>query len=608
MSKHLRPSDAEALPPPKRLHNALKHVSRPATTFDGSLYDELVLHIFTFLPAQSLCRIQPTSRNWCRLAADNQLWKGLFLHEYGRPRLRGARGFISAGHIHEGRPTRPLPARAKGKEASHHDHERDWKWMFRISSNWQTGRCSVEQLQPHPIRLSLPCRGESAERGSHVLLAGTLIITAPASPSSHPSLALLAPSGTRHTLHCPPSTPPCRITALALDQSRPSSASHPLSRLAVFLSTGAFYIFTIDHASLHLSTLLTSHVPSTHTLTPRVIQTAAYHHPLLVTLSTAYSASFSVSLYSISSSVPSRPKYIQTLSSFTSFAPASLVLSKPSSGAGAGGYKLVIAYSVPVYPRHWSVGATELLISPSSSSSVRETLGTEHSAEFIEEEEFSVTSTRSARAFDVPAGFLDASKVRAMREQWGRKVAAVADVQTDGKWVVLGPSPSTPASSPSSTGRSRSPSPASTSASSASTFSDQLAIHSSTPLQLYRLSSPSSSSSPPKLVFTRTLHGATGPLSSLALADGRCVALGATGGVWVWDLDKYRAETRPRLSQRNEDAEQDDEQRVFGVEVAEPDLAAKLSDDAVQTSVAFDERRIVSADARGTVAVRRFDV
>ena len=115
--------------------------------------------------------------------------------------------------------------------------------------------------------------------------------------------------------------------------------------------------------------------------------------------------------------------------------------------------------------------------------------------------------------------------MRAAQEQWSRKVARVADTQTDGKWVVL--------------------------ASSDALHTDQQRsghtrlgytpsrLHSSSSLQLYRLYLPSPSNSPslPKLIFVRTPHGQIGPVSALTLADGRCVSLGVNGSIWVWDLE-----------------------------------------------------------------------
>jgi len=69
-------------------------------------------------------------------------------------------------------------------------------------------------------------------------------------------------------------------------------------------------------------------------------------------------------------------------------------------------FKLVIAYSTPVYPKHWSIGATELIISsydtPTSSGS---TLFS--SPSFREDYKYPMTTTmsvianRTIRAFDV---------------------------------------------------------------------------------------------------------------------------------------------------------------------------------------------------------------
>jgi hypothetical protein len=53
--------------------------------------------------------------------------------EYGRARLRGVRGHIGRN---DGREVRPLPGRAKAEDGG----VKDWKWMFRISSNWRTGQ------------------------------------------------------------------------------------------------------------------------------------------------------------------------------------------------------------------------------------------------------------------------------------------------------------------------------------------------------------------------------------------------------------------------------------------------------------------------------------
>jgi hypothetical protein len=163
MPKHHRSPEIPP-PPSKRPHrhhdtsssyaSAWSRSSAQRLTFDLALYDELILHIFSYLSWSELCSVQAISKNWSRLAADNevvdlslppssaersqslllQLWKSLYVREFGRTRLRGAKGFIGRT---DGREMRPLPGRS-----SQPDDLKDWKHMFRISSNWRSG-------QPH---------------------------------------------------------------------------------------------------------------------------------------------------------------------------------------------------------------------------------------------------------------------------------------------------------------------------------------------------------------------------------------------------------------------------------------------------------------------------
>lgn len=121
------------LPPARRLR--VSGSSRPHASqilgFENSLYDELILCIFSYLSWVDLCATQATSRNWARLAADNELWREQYLKVYGRTRLRGAKGFFARL---DGREIKPLPGRVVRAEL-----HKDWKWMFRISSNWRNG-------------------------------------------------------------------------------------------------------------------------------------------------------------------------------------------------------------------------------------------------------------------------------------------------------------------------------------------------------------------------------------------------------------------------------------------------------------------------------------
>ena len=447
--------------------------------------------------------------------------------------------------------------------------------MFSIAHTC-LGRCTVENFSEAENQTPSP---RSAFLRQQVLLAGGFTISSTKPHTS--SLLVRDNSGTSRTLLCKSTlaTSVAEISAVALDQSPPILSSSNILRLAVFLTTGEFSIFEHDHSSPPLATSpKQTYVPSApHRASP--VTHAAYNHPLLVTLS----HSFTLMIYDLSNDSITRT---QTLTSFTSHPPTSLVLSAMPSAAS---YKLVMAYAIPVYPAHWSVGATELIISPLGVIPRQQTFSAS-SRESSLPGVFEVSVTRSARAFDVPQGWIDEHKLQLMRDQWGRKVKQVADTQTDGKWVVLAPGDITDASS-----ISQGSSEAGTAFQEAHPQPPATppymspSSHSSSHLQLYRLHMPplsSSSAHTPKLTFVRTLHGPLGPICALSLADGRCVSLSANGGIWVWDLEGGD-----------------------GTEVAGPVEGSFAGTTGANKhgTIAFDERRIVSAGVRG-IEERRFDI
>ena len=126
-------------------------------------------------------------------------------------------------------------------------------------------------------------------------------------------------------------------------------------------------------------------------------------------------------------------------------------------------------------------------------------------------------------------------------------------------------------------------------------------MHTASALQLYRLHLPSSASptAVPKLTFVRSLHGQIGPVSALALADGRCVSLGVNGSIWVWDLEGGTGAEVSAGANVETEGEEDQPSRS---EEERLRLAR-----AVKGTVVFDERRIISSDIDG-VRVWRFDV
>ena len=87
---------------------------------------------------------------------------------------------------------------------------------------------------------------------------------------------------------------------------------------------------------------------------------------------------------------------------------------------------MVLVFFVPVYPRHRSVGVTELLIK------LRDDLGGIFTPPTL-------ISTRTVRIYDLPLGWIDKDQFRITQEQWGRKVEKVVDTQADGKWVIPAP-------------------------------------------------------------------------------------------------------------------------------------------------------------------------
>lgn len=423
----------------------------------------------------------------------------------------------------------------------------------------------------------------SFPKQEHILLAGNLTITASSRASRYPPIYLRAATGQTHTLLAtsPSHEGIAQITALALDQSPPSSIGSSLG-LASFISTGEFILYTINHTTPSLSSRKLTYVPVTANTRVAPIIQAVYYHPLLITLSEA----FHLSLYNLSGD---SVVHLQTLTSFTSHPPSSLVL----SATAGGDFKLVLAYAITVYPAHWSVGATELIISGVSSTSQPFSLSMDPPLR--------VLATRTTRAFEVPNGWIDERKLRSMREQWGRKVHRVADTQTDGKWVIIAPdersvsrSRYSPTSSSSTSNSGTSSSAASPDASSQPSSSYLSSLYTPTHLQLYRLHFPSSNSAttPPKLTFVRTLHGQTGSISSLALADGRCVSLSLNGSIWVWDLESGGGAEVAGACDIDLEREGFEEEEISRCH---------------KHSVVFDERRIISA-GKGGMQIRRFDI
>ena len=430
--------------------------------------------------------------------------------------------------------------------------------MFRISTNWRNGkyirhhqcvgvylislqgRCHTSRpegipthsLTSSPRGVDMP-RQEQQPPIPQITLAGKYTIMSSSESVHRPSIIVLSPSIPRLVIHVAPmrTQESVRITALAVDQSSRTSTC-----IAACTSIGDIYVYEVQSSSRKHH-----YVPPFKTPRTAPITQAAYSHPVLVTLS----ESFSLSVYDLTHEAM---QVLHVLTSFTSFPPSSLVLTIPEPQT----YRLLLTYASPVYPAHWSVGVTEVVLSSAAL----------HAASSASPARLPplLLSTRSTRAFDLPADWIDETKLRNVREQWGRKVGSVASTQTDGRWVVLAPAVSGEACPPGG-------------------FTP-----SSLPLQLYRLSVRTGSGAAPKLTFVRTLLGQAGPVSALALADGRCVSLGVDGSVWVWDLENG-----------------------WGTEVTSESSESEELCPSQRGTIAFDERKIISSGAMGRIVVRDFD-
>lgn len=126
------------------------------------------------------------------------------------------------------------------------------------------------------------------------------------------------------------------------------------------------------------------------------IRCATYHHPLLITLSQACHLlvyyipdTSSQNSSTMATSPPLKPELVRSIHSYTSHPPLSMSLARVPTSSGANAthltgastaagsrsrseiatpsigtlFKLVLAYTVPVYPAHWTAAAAEIAIS-----------------------------------------------------------------------------------------------------------------------------------------------------------------------------------------------------------------------------------------------------
>ncbi|KAG8746985.1 hypothetical protein FRC10_002784 [Ceratobasidium sp. 414] len=300
------------------------------------------------------------------------------------------------------------------------------------------------------------------------------------------------------------------VTALSLDHSSANL------RLAIFYSDGTWAIHNVDYER-RVTTLMYNQ-PISITLSSLAIIQAAYHHPLLVTLT----ARFRMSIFYLPSA-PAPPILKHTLWSYSGFSPLTMTLSRYRT---PNQYRALLAHAAPIYPTHWAPSATDITLSTAGSS--------DPTAVKIMS---SVSTNNNLPVGWIPDGTPDGVPEE-LRLRWLRKVSHVSGIQTDGKFVVFA--------------------------------SEDGGI------QVYRLHRNA------KLLYERTLFPPAHAPSprALSVADSRCVCATRDGGLWVWDLENGAGVQAAGV--RSEDlseVDEDGDQEMLG-DIGKPLTIARVAFDA----------------------------
>jgi hypothetical protein len=315
--------------------------------------------------------------------------------------------------------------------------------------------------------LLLQSGGESPSvRPQHSLfVAGSTLVVSPGVTAFLPAVAIH--SAGKQLLVQPPSQTgmeSIRVSTFALNQVGLSGKE---VQIAVFYAheNRAHHISIFGIASglqgarrLKTHRPLANHGYATH---------AAFHSSLLVALS----STFQLEMYQVTEDTI---QPLRTNSSFSSFPPSSLTLCRTQTA-----YKILLSYAVPIYPQHWSVATTELSVREGEDKVMSRTIRAFNPTSAAWEDITSSERVQSAASGSPP--------------RHGTKMASVAAVETDGRWLVVAPS------------------------------DDNL-------MEVYRIKQN-------RLVHSRTLLGPHHATVGLAVSEGRCVSVSKDGVAWVWDLE-----------------------------------------------------------------------
>ncbi|CAG8542304.1 8433_t:CDS:2, partial [Scutellospora calospora] len=137
----------------RQLAQNIKDTIEVKKDFVNVFSDELNLHVFKYLSAAEISICSQVSRKWWRLANDRQLWKSLFLSRFKAPNRPNLTYRLETLQLTQTQLTNPpkLSIIASNECPSENDlsDNEDWKSIYRVNHNWQTGNCRVIDFKPY---------------------------------------------------------------------------------------------------------------------------------------------------------------------------------------------------------------------------------------------------------------------------------------------------------------------------------------------------------------------------------------------------------------------------------------------------------------------------
>jgi hypothetical protein len=314
----------------------------PDDHLDG-LSDELLIHILQLLPLDTLVQCQRLSHRFYTLAGDSQIWKNLYYTRFVLPRVLRIPGIRTAPRDEvlnfSSRRSRWLSEDALVNPVD--GKKTNWKGQYKLRHNWSIGACEINEI---------PVADRPAVPSMQVKLAEKVVVTA----DREEGLRAWGLKDKEAIAKCPLEgdlVPTC----LAVDELHSEGGLG----IALGFTDGGWGVWRLDIKEKKFVPVY-RHPGSSNGRLGAI----AYADPYVLTITDSQR----LSLYTFgpvpdgtlsNAAAVSTPRLLASLQSHTSWPPLSLSLRPTSSSLIAS-----IAYSLPVYPRGYTVGIQELQLSP----------------------------------------------------------------------------------------------------------------------------------------------------------------------------------------------------------------------------------------------------